>query len=152
MESFSQSFDVIWADMDPNRHMRHTAYNDYAAQLRVSFMTAHGLDIDEMEKLQMGPVLFREETRFLSEVRIGERINVDIRIAGLSSDGERWRLVHRIFKRDGSLSAVVTADGAWIDLRKRKLKALPPKYAQDFNKLPRTEDFQEIIKGQGKIS
>lgn len=36
-KEFYKEFQVIWADMDPNRHMRHTAYNDYAAQLRVSF-------------------------------------------------------------------------------------------------------------------
>jgi len=128
--------------------MRHTAYNDYAAQVRVSFMAGNGLSLEEMESLHLGPVLFKEETRFLSEVRMGEHITVDLQIAGLSSDGERWKMVHHIYKSDGKLSAIITVDGAWIDMTKRKLKPPPASFAANFNELPRTDDYQEIVKGK----
>ncbi|MFA5974479.1 MAG: thioesterase family protein [Lentimicrobiaceae bacterium] len=147
MQNYSKQFDVIWADLDPNRHMRHTAYNDYAAQVRVAFMYDNGLGFEEMEKLKLGPVLFKEETRFLSEVRMGERITVDLQIAGLSSDGERWKMVHQVFKNDGALSAVITVEGAWIDMAKRKLKPPPEQLVKKFNELIKTTDFQEIVKG-----
>lgn len=148
MNKYSKNFEVIWADMDPNRHMRHTAYNDYAAQVRVSFMVDNGLSLEEMEKLQLGPVLFKEETVFLSEIRMGEQIKVDIQIAGLSNDGERWKMVHHIFKSDGKLSAIISVEGAWIDMTQRKLKAPPEKLTANFNELPKTADYQEIIKGK----
>ncbi|HAG16864.1 MAG TPA: thioesterase [Bacteroidales bacterium] len=150
MNNYSKQFDVIWANMDPNRHMRHTAYNDYAAQVRVAFMEDNGLGFEEMEKLMLGPVLFKEETRFLSEIRMGERITVDLQIAGLSVDGERWKMVHQIFKSDGKLSAVITVEGAWIDMAKRKLKPPPQLLTENFNQLPKTADFQEIAKSNGK--
>lgn len=148
MENYSKNFEVIWADLDPNRHMRHTAYNDYAAQVRVSFMADNGLSLEEMEKLQLAPVLFREETRFLSEVRMGETIKVDLQIAGLSSDGERWKMVNHIYKSDRTLSAIITVDGAWIDMTKRKLKPPPKNLINNFNELPKTADYQEIVKGK----
>jgi len=148
MQKYNKQFDVIWADMDPNRHMRHTAYNDYAAQVRVAFMDDNGVGFEAMEKLMLGPVLFREETRFLSEVRMGERITVDLQIAGLSSDGERWKMVHQVFKGDGTLSAVITVEGAWIDMVKRKLKRPPQELVNKFNELPKTDDYHEIVKGQ----
>ena len=150
MRNYSKQFDVIWADMDPNRHMRHTAYNDYAAQVRVAFMGDNGLSFDEMEKLMLGPVLFREETQFISEIRLGERITVDLQIAGLSLDGERWKMVHQIFKNDGKLSAVITVEGAWIDMANRKLKPPPKELVANFNELPKTNDFQEIVKSKRK--
>ena len=150
MNNYSKQFDVIWANMDPNRHMRHTAYNDYAAQVRVAFMEDNGLGFEEMEKLMLGPVLFKEETRFLSEIRMGERITVDLQIAGLSVDGERWKMVHQIFKSDGKLSAVITVEGAWIDMAKRKLKPPPQLLTENFNQLPKTADFLEIAKSNGK--
>jgi acyl-CoA thioester hydrolase len=150
MNNYSKQFDVIWANMDPNRHMRHTAYNDYAAQVRVAFMEDSGLGFEEMEKLMLGPVLFKEETRFLSEIRMGERITVDLQIAGLSADGERWKMVHQIFKSDGKLSAVITVEGAWIDMAKRRLKPPPQLLTENFNQLPKTADFQEIVKSNGK--
>lgn len=146
MNNYSKNFEVIWADMDPNRHMRHTAYNDYAAQVRVSFMIDNGLSLEEMEKLQLGPVLFKEETVFLSEIRMGEQIKVDIQIAGLSHDGERWKMVHHIYKNNGKLSAIITVEGAWIDMMKRKLKAPPAKLTANFNELPKTSDYKEIVK------
>ena len=146
MTKYSKHFEVIWADMDPNRHMRHTAYNDYAAQVRVSYMADKGLDLEEMEKLQLAPILFKEETQFLSEIRMGEKIKVDLQISGLSSDGERWQMVHHIYKSDGKLSAIISVDGAWIDMEKRKLKPPPEKFAANFNELPKTDDFQEIAK------
>ena len=146
MKKYSKKFDVIWADMDPNRHMRHTAYNDYAAQVRVSYMTDQGLSLEEMEKLMLAPVLFKEETQFLSEVRLGEQIEVDLQIAGLSADGERWKMVHHIRKRDGMLSAIISVEGAWIDLTKRKLKPPPASFASNTNALLKTADFQEIVK------
>ena len=34
--TFSKNFEPIWADMDPNQHMRHTAYNNYAEIGRAS--------------------------------------------------------------------------------------------------------------------
>jgi acyl-CoA thioester hydrolase len=125
MINYSKSFEVIWADMDPNRHMRRKAYNDYAAQVRMAFMDDNGLTLEEMERLQLGTVLFKEETRFLSEVRMGEIIKVDLQNSALSSDGERWQMVHNIYKSDKKLSAIITVDGAWIDMAKRKLKAPP---------------------------
>nr|WP_299046804.1 thioesterase family protein [uncultured Polaribacter sp.] len=36
--NFEVSFNTKWSDFDPNRHMRHTAYNDYAAEVRVRFL------------------------------------------------------------------------------------------------------------------
>jgi acyl-CoA thioester hydrolase len=146
MTKYSKSFEVIWADMDPNRHMRHTAYNDYAAQVRVAFMADNGLSLEEMERLQLGPVLFKEETRFISEIRMGERITVDLQISGLSSDGERWQMVHHIYKANGKLSAIISVDGAWIDMEKRKLKAPPASLTKNFNELTKTADFKEIVK------
>ena len=139
-------FEPIWADMDPNRHMRHTAYNDYAAQVRVAFLQKYGYDIEQLETLKMGPVLFREETRFLREIRIGDTIKVDVQIEGLSKDGRRWKMVHRIFKNERKLSAVITVEGAWIDIEKRKLIVPPQDMFEKFNALPKTDEYQEISK------
>lgn len=146
MKNYHKKFEVIWADMDPNRHMRHTAYNDYAAQVRVTFMADNGLSLQEMEKQMLAPVLFKEETHFISEVILGDTITVDLQIAGLSADGERWKMVHQIHKSNGKLAAIITVEGAWIDMLKRKLKAPPASFADNFNALPKTADYQEIIK------
>src|SRR3954466_3761295 len=109
---YTKSFQIIWANLDPNMHLRHTAYNDYAAQVRLSFFLDNGFSMQEMVKLQIGPILFREDTRFLKEVGMNETIVVDCKITGLRKDGSRWNMTHNIFRQDGALAAVIAVEGA----------------------------------------
>lgn len=141
MKEFSLGFEVRWADMDANRHMRHSAYNDYAAHLRVKLLKAIDLDLATMAKLNFGPVLFREETVFLRETGLGETISVDVKLQKTRRDGSRWTFVHEFFKENGKVAARLTVDGAWMDLEKRKLTALPEQFQQGLFEIPHTEDF-----------
>lgn len=142
--SFKVSFNTKWADFDPNRHMRHTAYNDYAAEVRVRYFRDQNFSIEDFAKLNIGPILFTEETSFRKEIHLGETITVDIKLQGLSENNERWKIVHHIFNEAGKLSAVVKVYGAWIDLVKRKL-TIPPKEAQHlFDNAEKSEDFEII--------
>jgi acyl-CoA thioester hydrolase len=114
-----------WAEMDPNGHMRHSAYADFAADQRVVLLAKWGFDVAHFAQLRLGPILFREETKYLKEVNIGEEIKVDGKLAAVTEDGSRWTIVHTIYKADGRVAATVTVDGAWIDLDLRKL-TIPP--------------------------
>ena len=114
-----------WADMDPNGHMRHSAYADYAADQRLVLLSEWGYDIKEFARLRLGPILFREETTFLKEVSIGEQIRVDSRLRSVNDDGTRWSIMHTIYKADGRVAATVAVEGAWLDLDRRKL-TVPP--------------------------
>ncbi len=125
-----------WADMDPNGHMRHSAYADYAADQRVGVLASWGFDVKRFAQLRMGPILFREETKFLKEIGIGEEIRVDGQLASVSEDGSRWSIVHTIYKADGRVAATVTVDGAWLDLDRRKLTVPPAELAAEFSRLP----------------
>jgi acyl-CoA thioester hydrolase len=128
-----------WADMDPNGHMRHSAYADYAADQRVVLLAEWGFDLKTFAQRRLGPILFREETKFLKEIHIGEEIQVDSQLASVSEDGSRWTIVHRITKADGRLAATVTVDGAWLDLDRRKLTTPPAELVTAFASMPRYE-------------
>ncbi|GGK43629.1 MULTISPECIES: acyl-CoA thioesterase [Flavobacteriaceae] len=142
--NFEVQFKTKWSDFDPNRHMRHTAYNDYAAEVRVRYFQEHGLSINEFAKLNIGPILFKEETSFLKEIHIGENITVKMELEGVSKGIERWRFSHQIFNKDGVLSAEIKVYGAWIDLVKRKLTVPPTNFVKIFEDLPKTSNFKEI--------
>lgn len=143
--AFSVTFSTKWADFDPNRHMRHTAYNDYAAETRVRYFKDQGFSIEDFTKHNIGPILFKEETSYRKEIHLGENITVNFKVYGLSKNNERWKIVHQIFNEKGELSAIIKVYGAWIDLMKRKL-AIPPKETQSlFANAERTDDFEEIV-------
>ena len=134
------SYRTRWADMDPNGHMRHSAYADFAADQRVAMLARGGYTVARFAELRLGPILFREETRFLKEVGIGEEIRVDGRLVSAAADGSRWTIRHTIYKADGRVAATVTVDGAWLDLDRRKLTVPPPELAAAFAALPLVEE------------
>ena len=143
--TYQITFPTKWSDFDPNRHMRHTAYNEYAAEVRVRYFKSQNFSIDEFTKHNIGPILFEEYTSFRKEIHLGENISVTMKLNGLSKNGERWKITHEVFNEAGQLSAIIKVYGAWIDLSKRKLTT-PPKEAQDlFINAERTADFEEIV-------
>jgi acyl-CoA thioester hydrolase len=142
MKPFSRQYKVIWADMDPNRHMRHTSYNDFAAQLRVEMFEAFDCPLEYITEVGLGPILFREETKFFREVYLSEQITVTAAIQAMRKDASRWTILHEIFKEDEVKAAQIIVDGAWIDLNKRKLGTPPEEMVKLFSEVPRTEDFE----------
>jgi len=136
------TFQTRWADMDPNGHLRHTAYNDYAAQVRINFLDEFDLPIHKLLQMGIGPILFREDTRFFKEIRLNESITINCRLMAMKKDGVRWHFFHEFFKKDDELAATILVEGAWLDLAKRKLGTLPKDMVESMKeKMPRTEDF-----------
>jgi len=43
MDAFETRCEVRWADLDPNGHVRHTVFMDWATQCRVAALAAAGL-------------------------------------------------------------------------------------------------------------
>ena len=50
---------VLWAQIDANRHLRHSAYADFCAQARSNMLHKMGLSLDEFAK-QNGSYICRE--------------------------------------------------------------------------------------------
>jgi acyl-CoA thioester hydrolase len=144
MNIYSKTFEVKWADMDPNRHMRHSVYNDYAAQTRVAMFADFDLSITEISRLGYGPILFREETKFLREINLLESIKVTCALTSMRRDGSRWSFQHEIFKEgENSIKAAqIDVDGAWLDLNNRKLGIPSQELKKVMNRFPKTLDFE----------
>ncbi|HZX74017.1 MAG TPA: acyl-CoA thioesterase [Cyclobacteriaceae bacterium] len=145
MENFSIPIQLRWSDIDANRHLRHSAYYDFGAAVRVKFLSERGITSEKLEELKIGPVLFREEAIFKREVKFEDQITIDMQLVKCTPDYGRWSIRHNIVKADGTLAAVINIDAAWIDLVKRKL-TLPPEFILHiFETFPKSPDFQFII-------
>jgi acyl-CoA thioester hydrolase len=140
--SFHREFQSIWANLDPNGHMRHTAYNDYAAQLRLIFFESEGYSFAKLIDMGIGPVLFREETRFLREIRMSEKLIVDLELVKARRDASKWTIRSSVYKKDGTLSAMVEVDGAWLDLKIRKIVQPPQPMIDMLAHAPKSSDFE----------
>lgn len=143
--SYKIQFHTKWSDFDANKHMRHTAYNDYAAESRLRFLKTNGFGVSEMEKHNIGPILFSDTIVYRREILLGEDIHVELFLEAASKQGERFKIMHHIYREDGVLAATISAYLAWIDLTKRKLTAPPKEILKTLDFMDKLPNFEEIV-------
>jgi acyl-CoA thioester hydrolase len=143
MEPFFYEGKVMWAQIDANMHLRHSAYADFGAQSRLELLAHLGFTSEKFDELKIGPVLFREETIYLREVRANDSLRVSCVMTRSRKDGSRWGFRHELFRSDGVKAAEINVYGAWINSMKRKLTPLPPEWADKLNEVPKSHDFVE---------
>jgi acyl-CoA thioester hydrolase len=142
MNEYLKIVEIRWADLDPNFHLRHSVYYDYGAYCRVSFLEEYGLSNLKMQELSIGPILFREEAVFRREIRLGDRLSINLALAKARTDYSRWTIRHELIKNQTILAAVITVEGAWLHTLQRKLATPPPEVAFVFEQMPKTEQFE----------
>lgn len=141
MQAYSKPVSIRWADLDPNFHLRHSAYYDMAAQVRNEYLEESGVTLTVMKDLHFGPVIFREECLFRREVLYGEKISVQVELTRLRRDFSRWAVRNTFLKADGTVAAILTVEGAWMDTKARKLTPPPSIGAEVIAAMPQAKDF-----------
>ncbi|ELR72121.1 hypothetical protein C900_01863 [Fulvivirga imtechensis AK7] len=133
MKQFITRFEVKWSDVDPNMHLRHTVYLDYADQARIRFFDRNGLAFRRLQELGVGPIIFGTQTNYLREIMLTEKLSMDCHLVELSPDGRKWHIRHNVYKEDGTLAAELNYRGAWLDLQARKIVAPPEEVTRVMN-------------------
>lgn len=142
MPEFKRPIALRWADLDPNWHLRHSVYYDFAATTRMDFLIDSGLTLSLMEQMHFGPILFREEAVFRREVRFGDSLFINLLVTKLRHDFSRFSFRHELSRADGVICATMNVDGAWLDTRLRKLTVPPSIAAEMMENAPKSADFQ----------
>ncbi|HZY79033.1 MAG TPA: acyl-CoA thioesterase [Cyclobacteriaceae bacterium] len=145
MDIYKAPLNIRWADIDANRHLRHSVYYDFAAAMRMNILNSKGLTTEKLIEYHIGPILFREEALFKREVKLEDKVEIDVQLSKCMPDYSRWSLRHNITKPDGSVCTIITVDGAWMDLEKRKLTT-PNEFIQGiFAGFPKSPDFEWLV-------
>lgn len=135
---------VLWSQIDANVHLRHSAYADFCAQARSNMLNKMGLSLEEFNRRKIGPILFREELSYFREIGLDERITVTVQITKFNTVNSRFSFRHEIFKENGVRAALVTVDGAWMNIVERKLTQIPEEWKDYVAKIPKAEDYIEV--------
>ena len=106
--------------------MRNTAYLDKSADVRMMYFAERGLPASEFLRLKIGSVIMKDELEYFREVQLLEELIVDLALAGLAKDGNRFVIKNGFFRDDGKRIASVTGAGGWLDLSLRRLIPAPP--------------------------
>jgi acyl-CoA thioester hydrolase len=143
---YLKQFEVRWNDIDANRHLANSAYINYMSHTRLSFMLENGFGQEDMVRHNLGPVVFYEHMYYFKEVFPGKPITVSLQLKGISEDGMYFSFLHNFFDHRGNNIARCEMMGGWIDLKSRKLRALPEDLFSNLKSLEKTDDFYTITK------
>ncbi len=142
--AYAKSFEIRWSDLDPNRHLRGTAYEDFATHVRFSYLAERGFPVQRFAELGIGPVILKLEIGFFREAVLGDTLAVGLEMAGMTKDRSRFRFHHDITKSDGTRSAQIDVDGAWLDLSRRKITTPPEDLRRAMEEMPRAQEFADL--------
>lgn len=143
---YTKEFDIRWSDIDANRHLANSAYINFMSHTRMGFLIENGLGQREMLQHNLGPVVFYEHIYYFKEVFVGKPITVSLQLKGLSSDGMYFEFLHNFYDSNGNNFATCEIMGGWIDLKERKLTALPQELFERLGHLEKTADFKTLTK------
>jgi acyl-CoA thioester hydrolase len=139
---YTKEFDIRWSDLDANRHLANTAYINFMSHTRMGFLMENGFGQKELEKLNIGPVVFYEHIYYFKEVFAGMPVRVSLELKGISEDGKYFEFIHNFYDHKGRNFASCEMMGGWIDLDARILIGLPEGLYKNLNGLSHTEDFR----------
>jgi acyl-CoA thioester hydrolase len=138
---FTKTYDVRWYDVDGVRHIRPSAFIDFAADSRFAALTEAGLGSDWEQRWGVTLSARRDEIAYHSELRYGDKVNVETRVSGLSPDASGWRFDHELRRSDDLLCAVIRCTGTFVAPGIDQTTAPPPLVATALRGLARTADF-----------
>lgn len=114
-----------WTDY--NGHMNETHYLEAASAATDRFMAMIGADADY---IAAGKSYFTVENsiRYLDEVHAGDRLTITTQV--LLGEGKKMRLLHRLWRGDGTLAATVETMLLHTDLKARASSLPDPAVAE----------------------
>ncbi|GAK95695.1 hypothetical protein JCM19294_2477 [Nonlabens tegetincola] len=143
---YKKEFDVRWSDIDANRHLANSAYQNFMSHTRMGYLIEMGFGQREMHEHNIGPVIFNENIFYFKEVHQGRPITVTCELIGLSEDGSLFSFRHNFYDHKGRNLTRGTMMGAWMDLSSRRMTALPDELLQKINNVERADDFKWLTR------
>lgn len=136
--------DIRWSDIDANRHLANSAYMNFMSHARLNYMKESGIGQKTLEKHNLGPIAFYENIFYFREVLPEETLYVSVELKGLSADGMFFEFIHNIYNEEGQNKASCEMMGAWMNMKTRRLTALPQELVNLFSNLKRSDDFKVL--------
>ncbi|MCO1656351.1 acyl-CoA thioesterase [Pseudonocardia humida] len=113
-------------DLDPNGHVRGSAYLAYGDHARWAALDAAGVEPADLRARRIGPVNLETTLRYHRELRPHDA--VEVVTAFEWGTGRTSRVRQQLRRGDGVLAAEVSSVGGLLDLDTRRLLPDPGRY------------------------
>lgn len=143
---YTKQFEIRWSDIDANRHLANSAYLNFMSHTRMAFLHESGFTMRNFAKYNIGPVIFYEHIYYFKEAFHGQPITVSLEVSGLSEDYTFFKFEHNFYNHKGENLANCEILGAWVDLKERKIAAMPEELQKLASNFPKSKDFKILTK------
>ena len=146
-ERFERTIQIGWGDMDANGHMRNSAYLDAASNVRMIYFMTQGITSAEFARWRIGPIALKDVLEYRRELHLLDEVTVRLESLGRAEDGSRFRLRNSFFRPDGKVAAMLTTDGAWLNLEQRRITRPPDALFKVMQAILGAEGFEILPSG-----
>jgi acyl-CoA thioester hydrolase len=108
--------------IDCNQHVSESSYYKIAIDVLQGLHQELGLN-DLFANEQTAPIVFSSNIEFFREVFVDEEVTIAVVLFPKSPDFRKWQRLFEIYNQADELSAKIISQGAFFDLRTRKVKA-----------------------------
>ena len=122
--------------IDVMGHMNVAYYTATFSSAMQSVRSSLGMDNNQVREQQIGSFAIETHTRYLAELRLGERIHVYSRILARANSQKRLHAMHFLVNVDSQrLSATYEAIVANVDLTARRMMPISPQILSRLDEL-----------------
>tara|TARA_B110000003_G_scaffold205173_1_gene204024 strand:+ start:2077 stop:2505 length:429 start_codon:yes stop_codon:yes gene_type:complete len=118
-------------NIDCNQHVSESSYYKIAIDVLQDLHQELGLN-DLFSAEQTAPIVFSSTIEFFREVFLDEQITISVVLFPGSPNFRKWRRIFEIYNQADELSAKIISQGAFFDLRTRKVKTPSLKLYETF--------------------
>jgi acyl-CoA thioester hydrolase len=128
-ENIIFEYDVLIREfhLDSFGHVNNAAYVMLYEEARWDFITKNGFGLNEIQKLQVGPVILDLSVRFKRELKNREKIKITSRTVEIISP-KIMVLEQNMIKEDGKVASEARFTVGFFDMRQRKLIDATPEW------------------------
>ncbi|MFN7727550.1 MAG: acyl-CoA thioesterase [Bdellovibrio sp.] len=115
------SYDLLIreAHLDTFGHVNNATYLALYEEARWDLTTGNGFGLKDIQKLKTGPVILEVTVKFVSELKLREKIRITTEL--IEYKGKVGRLQQQMIKEDGTLASEALFIFGLFDLQARKL-------------------------------
>jgi thioesterase III len=110
--------------LDSFGHVNNAKYLELFEESRWDTITARGYGLQDVQRLQQGPVILEANVRFSKELKLREKIRISFQ--AISSMGKVTKLEQILYNSEGEVSATAQFTVGFLDLQSRRLVTPTP--------------------------
>ena len=127
--AFSTTLDVRWRDLDALAHVNNAVYFTYLEHGRVRYL--RHLSLAPEDPTQIGIIMAEASCRYLSPLRLAERVTVHVRIAEMRNSS--FTFEYAVTGGDGRLAATASTVQVCYDYEAARPVRIPQEWREAIN-------------------